>query len=210
MLRVEGLEHAYGTRTVLSLAAWALPASGRCAVLGPSGSGKTTLLAILAALQRPTRGAVRVGDDELTALPATALDRWRARHVGMVMQVPHLLAPFTALENVTLAQSLAGAPPDVPRALALLERLGVAHRAKARPRQLSRGEQQRVAIARAVVNRPRLLLADEPTANLDDASCAAVLELFEAVAGEAVLIVATHDARVKARFAERLLLGGAT
>lgn len=207
MLRVEGLEQAYAGRTVLSLAAWSLPPRGRCAVVGPSGAGKTTLLAVLAALLRPTRGSVRVGEDEITALPAAALDRWRARRVGVVMQVPHLLAPFTALENVTAAQYLAGEPQDPGRARRLLEMLGVGHRAAARTHQMSRGEQQRVAIARAVVNRPALLLADEPTANLDDASCDAVLGLFEAVAEDAILVVATHDARVKARFADRLELG---
>ena len=208
MLRVEGLEQAYDGRAVLSLAAWSVPARGRCAVVGPSGSGKTTLLSILSALQAPTRGSVRVGEDEVTALPAAARDRWRARHVGVVMQVPHLLAPFSSLENVVAAQYLAGMPQDPARARQLLETLGVGHRAAARAHQMSRGEQQRVAIARAVVNRPRLLLADEPTANLDDASCAAVLDLFETVAEDAVLVIATHDARVKARFAERLQLGG--
>jgi putative ABC transport system ATP-binding protein len=122
------------------------------------------------------------------------------------MQTPHLLAPFDAVENVVAAQYFAGEKPEAARAAQLLASLGVGDRAHARPHQLSRGEQQRVAIARAVINRPRLLLADEPTANLDDGACAGVLDLFEQVAGDAMFVVATHDARVKARYAQRLEL----
>jgi putative ABC transport system ATP-binding protein len=209
MLELEGLEHAYGARTVLSVGRWEVASGARRAVVGPSGSGKTTLLAILAGLVRATRGTLRVDGIAVGSLGAAALDRWRARHVGIVMQSPHLLPPLDAVENVTLAQHLAGEAVDAGRARGLLDTLGVGGRARAKPAELSRGEQQRVAIARAVVNRPKLLLADEPTANLDDAACAAVLDLFERAAGEAILIVATHDARVKARYPERLELGGA-
>jgi len=207
MLLVEGLEHAYGTRLVLAVARWEVPAGARRAVVGPSGSGKTTLLAILGALVMPTRGRLRVDGADVSAMSPAARDRWRARNVGLIMQTPHLLAPLDAVENVTAAQYLAGQEVDSRRARELLDALGVGGRAAARPRQLSRGEQQRVAIARAVVNRPRLLLADEPTANLDDASCTAVLDCLERAAGEAILVIATHDARVKARYAERLELG---
>ncbi len=206
MLLAEGLEHAYAGRTVLALPRWELAPGARCAVVGASGSGKTTLLAILAALLQPKRGSVRVGETEVTALAPAALDRWRARNVGIVMQTPHLLAPFDAVENVVAAQYFAGEKPEPARAAQLLATLGTGDRAHARPHQLSRGEQNRVAIARAVINRPRLLLADEPTANLDDGACAAVLGLFEQVAGDAVFVVATHDARVKARYAQRLEL----
>jgi len=207
MLVVEGIEHAYGGRTVLSVPQWIVPAGARRAVVGASGSGKTTLLAILAGLVRPLRGSFHVDGVAIPALAPAALDRWRARNVGIVMQSPHLLAPLDALENVTAAQYLAGGAVDEQRAGALLAELGVGARARARPDRLSRGEQQRVAIARAVVNRPRLVLADEPTANLDDAACVAVLDLFERVAGEAILIVATHDARVKGRYGDSLALG---
>jgi len=207
MLLAEGLEHGYGARTVLSVPRWEVPAGARRAVVGPSGSGKTTLLAILAGLVRPARGVLRVDGIDVHGLEASALDLWRARSVGVVMQSPHLLAPLDALENVTVAQYLAGQAIDARRAQELLAALGVGERAMAKPGQLSRGEQQRVAIARAVINRPKLLLADEPTANLDDASCAAVLDLFERVAGDAILVIATHDTRVKARYEERLELG---
>ncbi len=208
MLVVDGLEHAYGGRTVLALARWELAPGARCAVVGPSGSGKTTLLAILAALLRPARGTFRVDGTDVTGLAPAALDRWRARNVGIVMQSPHLLAPFSALENVMAAQYFAGERPDRGRSLALLEAIGVGALADARPHRMSRGEQQRIAIARAVVNRPKLLLADEPTANLDDASCEAVLDLLDRVAEDAILVVATHDARAKARHAQRLELQG--
>lgn len=207
MLLVEGLAHAYGGRTVLSVPRWEVPDAARRAVVGRSGSGKTTLLAILAGLLCPEQGSCMLDGADITRMAPAALDRWRAKNVGIVMQVPHLLAPLNASENVMAAQYLGGESPDARRAGELLESLGVGERAGARPHQLSRGEQQRVAIARAVVNRPRLLLADEPTANLDDESCVAVLDLFERVAGDAVFVVATHDARVKARYADRLELG---
>jgi putative ABC transport system ATP-binding protein len=208
MLLVEALGHDYAGRSVLDVARWDVPGGARRAVAGPSGSGKTTLLAILAGLIRPGRGSVRVGDIEVSSLSPAALDRWRAGNVGLVMQTPHLLGPLDASENVTAAQYLAGEKPDPQRAAGLLGQLGLAARTHAKPHELSRGEQQRVAIARAVINKPKLLLADEPTANLDDASCEAVLDLFERAAGDAIFIVATHDARVKARYAERLELGG--
>jgi len=210
MLLVAELAQVYGSREVLSVPRWEVADGGRCAVVGRSGSGKTTLLGILAALRTPTRGSFSLDGTEVPRLAPPARDRWRARHVGIVMQVPHLLAPFSAMENLLAAQTLSGARPDPARARALLAELGVGHRAAARPHQLSRGEQQRVAIARAVVNRPRLLLADEPTANLDDEACESVMALLEHAAGEAILVVATHDARVKSRFASRLDLGGAT
>ncbi len=152
MLLVEDLEHAYGARIVLSVARWEVPAGARRAVVGRSGSGKTTLLAILAGLVRATRGTLRVDGLAISPLGVAALDRWRARHVGIVMQSPHLLAPLDAVENVVLAQHLAGETVDAGRARGLLDTLGVGGRARAKPSQMSRGEQQHV---QRRVQRPR-------------------------------------------------------
>ncbi|MBI4753858.1 MAG: ATP-binding cassette domain-containing protein [Betaproteobacteria bacterium] len=179
-------------------------------VIGPSGSGKSTLLALLAGLRRPSAGRVAIGGQDLAALSGAALDRFRGRHIGFVPQQPHLVATLTLRDNVELARYLAGLPRDPARVAAVLARLGLAGRADHRPHQLSRGEAQRAAVARALVNRPALLLADEPTAHLDDAACAETLDLLLHQAGEdgAALVLATHDGRVKARFSHRLALGG--
>ena len=136
------------------------------------------------------------------------LDSWRGRTVGLVPQKLHLVGSLTVLQNLLLAPYLAGLPCDESRASGLLDGLSLKEKAHAYPRHLSHGQAQRVAIARAVMNRPRLLLADEPTANLDDAHCAQALDLLEAQATEcgATLLVATHDQRAKAKFERRLEL----
>jgi putative ABC transport system ATP-binding protein len=150
-----------------------------------------------------------VGQD-LGALKADALDRFRGRHIGIVLQRLHLMASLDVLDNVLLAQYLAGLPQDRARALEVLAGLDIAEKAGSRPHELSFGQAQRVAVARAVVNRPNLLLADEPTSNLDDARCQQALELLQAQARacNATLLIATHDQRVKSRMPNQFLLGG--
>ncbi len=211
MIAVEivGLRQSFDGREVLAIEALSLEQGASQLVSGPSGSGKSTLLQLIAGLQQPLEGTVTVVDTPLAGLRPAALDRFRGRHIGIVFQRLHLLSSVTALGNVLAAQYLAGMPQDERRCLALLDELGVAHRAAARPAELSRGEAQRVALARAVINDPRLLLADEPTASLDDESCEAVASLLLAQAHSrgATLVVATHDARLAGRFEQRLALG---
>ena len=180
-----------------------------CALIGPSGSGKTTLLHILAGIMRPTSGDITI-DGEAVYLPTTRDDRWRARRIGMVPQKLHLLASLSALDNVRLAQYLVGSGTHATARTLLID-LGLEARLYARPEHLSVGEQQRVAIARAVVNKPRLLLADEPTSNLDDANAEQAVDLlFEAARMTgALLVVATHDARIRERFVRQVHLGRA-
>ncbi|MCS7050363.1 MAG: ABC transporter ATP-binding protein [Thermomicrobium sp.] len=175
------------------------------AIIGPSGCGKSTLLNVIAGLDRPTTGRVVVDGIDLATLDEDGLARWRRRHIGIVFQFFQLLPTLTVVENVQLPLVLAGALRARTRALALLEQVGLAHVAHRFPSDLSGGEQQRVAIARALANEPRLLLADEPTGNLDTASGATVLELFERAwrAGTTVLLV-THD-RTVAHRAQRLI-----
>ena len=201
MFVIRNLKHAYDSTEVLSVAAWQAEQGSQWLVLGPSGSGKTTLLHILAGILRPTAGSVSVAGQDLTALKAADLDRFRGQCVGIVLQRLHLLPSLTVMNNLLLAQYLAGLPQDGTRVRQVLASLDIADKANAHPHELSFGQAQRVAVARAVVNRPKLLLADEPTSNLDDARCAQAYGLLESQARAcgATLVVATHDQRIKAR-----------
>ena len=208
MIAVRGLAHRYGATEALRLPDWKVAQGERWLVLGRSGCGKSTLLHILAGLVRPSEGEVNVFHTDVLSLKGQRLDAWRGANVGIVLQALHLVKHLTVRDNLRLAQYLARLPQDDARVADTLGALGIGDKAARKPAELSQGEQQRVAIARAVVNRPRLLLADEPTANLDDDAAASVVELLSEQAGRyaATLVVATHDARVKSKFRERLEL----
>jgi putative ABC transport system ATP-binding protein len=208
MIHIENLRFGYDGTEVLRLDAFDLQAADNILVLGPSGCGKTTLLHLVAGLLLPASGRVVVAGQDLGALRAAARDRFRGRNIGIVLQQFHLLPTLTALQNLLVAQSIAGLPVDRAAAHLSLSALGVDDRHRAYPHQLSVGQQQRVAIARALVNRPKLLLADEPTSNLDDESCTSVAELLLDAARRhgASLMIATHDARLKSRISRHLAL----
>ena len=208
MIAVRGLAHRYGQQEALRLPEWKVAQGERWLVLGPSGCGKTTLLHVIAGLVHPSEGSVEVAGENLQKLEGARMDRWRATTVGIVLQALHLVRHLSVRDNLRLAQYLAKAPQDDKRIDDALGALGVAQKSARRPSELSQGEQQRIAIARAVVNRPKLLLADEPTANLDDAAAAKVVDLLSEQAARhgATLVVATHDARVKGKFRDRLEL----
>jgi putative ABC transport system ATP-binding protein len=210
MFILERIQHRYDSHTVLDLPRWEAAQGEHVLILGPSGSGKSTLLHIMAGLLTPTEGRVLIAGEDLRQLTPAALDRFRGRHIGIVFQRLHLVSALTAFDNVRLAQYLAGLPQDPERIEGVLERLGIADKRDAYPPTLSFGEAQRAALARALVNDPKLILADEPTSNLDDAHCTQVLHLLEEQARscDATLVVATHDQRIKARIATRLALGG--
>lgn len=171
------------------------------AVTGPSGSGKTSLLMVLAGLERATSGRVRVAGHDLTALDEDQLALARGASIGIVFQSFHLVPTMTALENVALPLEFQGRADAFDEAAARLEEVGLGHRLQHFPAQLSGGEQQRVALARALVTRPRILLADEPTGNLDGATGIQVMDLlFNAQARRnATLILITHDERLASR-----------
>jgi len=208
MISVRGLAHRYGAVEALRLPEWKVAQGERWLVLGRSGSGKSTLLHVLAGLVHPTEGEVEVSGENLGRLRGARLDRWRAASVGIVLQALHLVRHLSVRDNLRLAQYLGHVAQDDARIADTLAAVGVGDKASRRPTELSQGEQQRVAIARAVVNRPKLLLADEPTANLDDAAAAKVVDLLSEQAARygATLVVATHDSRVKGKFRERLEL----
>ena len=178
------------------------------ALRGASGAGKSTLLHLLGGLDLPNAGEIRFDGMDLRALSAGALAQWRNRRIGFIFQAYHLLPELSALENVALPARLARIAPAeaARRAVALLERVGLAQRLEHRPYELSGGEQQRVAIARALVNEPDLILADEPTGNLDSHTGGEIIQLLETLRAErqATFIMATHDAHIAAR-ARRVL-----
>ena len=189
---------------VLVDASLSLPAGGSLAVVGPSGSGKSTLLNIIAGLDRPDAGQVRLDGRELPYGDADALAELRRRQIGLVFQLHHLLPQCTVLENVlvpTLLDGPAQRRDAIERALGLLDRVGLADRRHHRPAELSGGERQRVAVVRALVNRPRLLLADEPTGSLDRAAAEELAELLlELHRRDGLsLLVVTHWAELAAR-----------
>ena len=172
-------------------------------LVGRSGSGKTTLLHIIAGISRPDSGSVRIDGIDLGLLSESECDQFRAQRIGYVFQTFNLLAGFSALENVLLGMRFASARVDRQRAKKLIQRVGLAQRLHHQPAMLSVGEQQRVAVARALANRPKLLLADEPTANIDAAHQQQVLDLLRETCREenVALILVTHTAEVAAQFA---------
>ncbi len=204
-IRTTGLTHRLPsggrTLTILDRVDLAIEPGECVAVLGPSGSGKSTLLALIAGLDRPTEGRVEVLGHEVSALGEDALALFRRRHVGFVFQSFQLLGNLTALENVLLPLELTGTRDARERARTLLGTVGLGERTHHYPAQLSGGEQQRVAIARAYAARPPVLLADEPTGNLDGATGARILDvLLELREREGTtLVLVTHDAALAAR-----------
>ncbi len=212
LLEVTGLTRVYREgsieTSVLRGIDFSLNAHEMTAVVGASGSGKSTLLHILGTLDAPTAGQVLFRGQDLFRLPQSALAVFRNRHLGFVYQFHHLLADFSAFENVAMPLLIAGTPRDEinERVTALLERVGLRDRMHHRSSELSGGERQRVAIARAIVNKPDLLLADEPTGNLDHKSAGSVFDLLLELreeSGSAMMIV-THDRELASRF-ERVL-----
>ncbi len=208
MIELNNIRHRYNGRVVLDLPRFQLSTGEECLILGSSGSGKTTLLHILAGILKPSEGEVKIGGANLNEMNDTALDRFRGLNIGIVLQKLHLITPISVLQNLLLAQTLSGRSPDEAAAMKLLENLGIAAQSKSKPTQLSHGQAQRLAIARAVINQPKLLIADEPTSNLDDKHAEEALQLLrsQAHACGAALLLATHDARVKAHIARRLEL----
>jgi putative ABC transport system ATP-binding protein len=176
-------------------------AGSSIAVVGPSGSGKTSLLLLLAGLERPAAGRIHFEGTDLATLDADGLADLRRDRIGIVFQSFHLLPSLSALDNAALPLQMAGVADARAQATAMLERVGLQGRLHHRPSQLSGGEQQRVAIARALVHRPRLLLADEPTGNLDDHTAEAVRELLFSLNREfgTTLVLVTHDLDFAAR-----------
>ena len=174
-------------------------AGERLAVMGPSGAGKTTLLMLLAGLVRASSGSVRVAGHDLSTLSEDGLAAFRRENVGIVFQAFHLAPAMTALENAALSLEFAGRRDAFARATEALAAVGLSHRLHHHPAELSGGEQQRVALARAIAPAPRLLLADEPTGNLDGDTGARIMDLLFSLSAAATLVLVTHDAGLAGR-----------
>ncbi len=205
LIEADGLSMHYsiGTRQVQVLrdVSLRIAAGTRVAIAGPSGSGKTSLLLLLSGLERPAAGSIRVDGVDLGSLDSDSLADLRRERVGIIFQSFHLLPSLSALDNAALPLQMAGASGAREAATDMLRRVGLGDRLHHRPSQLSGGEQQRVAIARALVHRPRLLLADEPTGNLDDQTAESVRELLFSLNRElgTTLVLVTHDLDFAAR-----------
>lgn len=171
-------------------------------LLGDSGTGKTTLLHLLSGLSKPTSGKVWIDKQDIYSLRSTDLDKFRGQQIGFIFQEAHLIKNLTIEENIRLAQNLANKKENKPAVLDVLHKLQLGDKANSYPNELSRGQLQRAAIARAVINGPQLLVADEPTASLDDTNTQLVIDLlFDTAANfNATLLIATHDNRIKSFF----------
>ncbi len=210
MLSVRDVHKSFETASepvvVLRGVSFELAPGEALAILGPSGSGKSTLLHLIGTLDRPTSGVITIGSADPFALSEPDLARFRNRTIGFVFQDAHLLPQYTVLENVLVpTQAFPQKDDSEAHAVELLDRVGLSHRLRHRPAELSGGERQRVAVARALINRPGLLLCDEPTGSLDRAAAAAVADLlFELhAAARTVLVVVTHSLDLAARFSRR-------
>ncbi|MCX4746642.1 ABC transporter ATP-binding protein [Kitasatospora sp. NBC_01287] len=208
VVRLDGVRKEYGEAVALDGVSLEIRAGEAVAVMGPSGCGKSTLLNMVAGLDRPTAGSIAVHGEELGALSETGLALFRRHRIGMIFQFFNLIDDLPALDNVALAAQLTGTPAGQARrrALELLDELGIADRRNAYPAVLSGGERQRVAVARALMNRPALLLADEPTGALDSHAGEQVMDLLIDLnqMGQTLLMV-THDKRLATRCASRLI-----
>lgn len=208
MILIDKLNFGYSDQRILSISRMEVKESEHLLILGNSGSGKTTLLHILGGLLSPKEGKVIIGETDLYGLSGSQRDKYRGQNIGLVFQKAHLISALSVQDNLLLAQYLSGAAQDKGRVHEVLKELNLGDKLNKRVRQLSQGEQQRVTIARALLNRPRVILADEPTASLDDNNATVVLNMLKAQAEkyQASLIIATHDQRVKDQFELQLNL----
>jgi ABC-type lipoprotein export system ATPase subunit len=188
---------------ILNIKEFHVAAGEQAVLMGKSGCGKTTLLHVISGISRPDSGVVQIDGCDIARLSEAGRDRFRADKIGYVFQTFNLLPGFSAFENVLLGMSFAGTRPDPTRARRLLDRVGLSHRLSHRPAMLSVGEQQRVAVARALANRPKLLLADEPTANVDSAHQQQIIDLVRGTCQDehVALLLVTHTPEVAEQFA---------
>lgn len=208
MIKTESLGFSYNREKAFKFPDLSVNSGENLLVLGKSGIGKTTLLHLLAGILRPEEGMVLVKDQNLTALSTSKRDRFRGQNIGLIYQVPHFVQSLTLKENLLLVQYLAGEKQDVSRIQQVLDQLDIISEIDRKPQLMSQGQQQRASIAMAILNKPEVILADEPTSSLDDDNCKRVIDLLKEQSENlgSALIVITHDHRLKEEFQNSISL----
>lgn len=208
MIKTKDITYSYDNKLVLSFPDISCKNNDILLLLGQSGVGKTTLLHLIGGLMQTSSGSILVNGKDMEKMSTSELDHFRGKNIGIIFQQAHFVKSISIIENLLLAQSLAGKDTDKKHCQALLDRLGIGYKANDRPSNLSQGEKQRLSIARAIVNNPMVILADEPTSALDDHNCEEVLQLLEEQAKSigAALIIVTHDSRLKDRIPYQIIL----
>lgn len=208
MIIAHSISHNYSQHYSLSFEDWQIAETEQWLLLGDSGSGKTTLINIISGLLKPSTGKVIIKDTDIYQLKGKDRDHFRGQHIGIIFQKPHIIKSLTVMENLLIAQSFALLPEDKARVEEVLDSLGIEQKKNAYPNELSYGQLQRVSIARAVINKPTLLIADEPTSSLDDRNAEIVINLLaeQSRINGSTLVVSTHDQRVKDSFDKKYIL----
>ncbi|OHX67659.1 ABC transporter ATP-binding protein [Flammeovirga pacifica] len=207
MIHIQQLKYKYPKGIEISFPDFEIKSGEEILILGASGCGKTTLLHVLGGLLPVTSGKVIINDIDITLLKGNKIDQFRGENIGVIFQKPHFARALTLHENLAFAQKAAGRKVDHKRIHHLLDRLGISQHIDKSPSKMSEGEKQRMSVAMALINKPALLLADEPTASLDDEHANEVIQLLREMASEenSALVIVTHDSRLKEAFAERTL-----
>lgn len=207
MIIAHSISHNYSQDHILTFEDWQIAEREQWLLLGDSGSGKTTLINIISGLLKPSTGNVIIKDTDIYQLKGKERDHFRGQHIGIIFQKPHIIKSLTVMENLLIAQSFALLQEDKTRVVEVLDSLGIEQKQNAYPNELSYGQLQRVSIARAVINKPTLLIADEPTSSLDDRNAEIVIKLLaqQSRINGSTLIVSTHDQRVKNNFDKKYI-----
>lgn len=208
MISIKELSHSYENNLTISFNDWNIADRENWLLLGNSGSGKTTLMHIITGLLKPTSGQVFIDNTNIYQIKDKERDQFRGRNIGLVFQRPHLIKSLNITENIAIAQTLAGLTYDSNRIKEVLDSLQLLDKEKSKPHELSQGQLQRVSLARAIINKPKLLVADEPTSSLDDKNALNVLELLinQSALNGSTLLIATHDNRIKDKFSNKYIL----
>jgi putative ABC transport system ATP-binding protein len=207
-LQLKSLLHKFNDLTIV-FPDWTIIKGEHWLLAGNSGSGKTTLMHIICGLKKPSAGSIFVNDQDISKFSESELDNFRKNQIGIVFQKAHLISSLNLIENLLAAQYFSGKKPDEKVAINLLAKIGLSGKDKSKVYTLSQGEAQRAAIARALINKPDMLLADEPTSSLDDQNAETVIDLLKDLAGEtgSTLIVSSHDKRINTHFSKTYTLG---
>ncbi len=208
MIEIKSLSATYDNKKYLNFPDWQLTQGDFCLMLGPSGSGKSTLLHILSGIMQPNKGHVTIAETDIFKLSQVKRDKFRGKNIGLIFQKPHLIDSLSVRDNMFMAQYFAGEKTDLSRVKTVLAEVNIADKLNSKTYELSQGEAQRVSIARAMLNKPKVILADEPTSSLDDDNCEAVYQILaeQAKKNGASLLISTHDQRLKNHIPNHLTL----